>query len=42
MRYYTGEKLLHRPECVPEADEIYGIDFKGFYVDFDGFWAGRV
>ena len=19
-----------------------GIDFKGFYVDFDGFWAGRV
>ena len=20
----------------------YGIDFKGFYVDFDGFWAGRV
>ena len=22
--------------------KIRRIDFKGFYVDFDGFWAGRV
>ena len=43
VRNYTGEKLHHRLACVPKtAKNCDGIDFKGFYVDFGGFWAGRV
>ena len=46
---FSLSRLIYRGKVAPSFDvrsgkpeNNCGIDFKGFYVDFDGFWAGRV
>ena len=48
---FSFSRLLYRGKVAPsfsvrsghhQARGQGGVDFKGFYVDFDGFWAGCV
>ena len=46
---FSFSTLLYRGKVAPSPRvrsgqplKLRGIDFEGFYVDFDGFWAGRV